>query len=255
MVQDSTLALTDTLLVKEPQYGLLLTAPEAPPTAEMRDNDNFGSSLILCGLFILFLVIALRFRNNMKYVGALFRNLVDVRTRHNVFDDTVRETSLIVLLNLLWCGSAGVIAYAGITYFNPELRLNVTPTIGMLLGMAMAMAYTLFMCGAYLGVGWVFSDRDHARLWFKGFTASQALMTPLFFVIALLAICWIAEGLEVVIIASIVFLVARLVFIWKGYRIFFSQISSWVLFLCYLCSLEIIPLVLTYRLACLLAQG
>ncbi|MDE5870106.1 MAG: DUF4271 domain-containing protein, partial [Muribaculaceae bacterium] len=47
-------------------------------------------------------------------------------------------------------------------------------------------------------------------------------------------------------IAAGVFILGKIMFIYKGFRIFFNQISSWMLFLYYLCSVEIVPLILTY---------
>ena len=238
--------------VAEPHYALVLSPPAAPQTLTPRETAGNGLSFILLGLFVLFLVVALRFRSNMKYVASLFHNLIDTRTRNNVFDDTVRETSLIVLLNILWCACCGIIGFYCFSYFINPLEIYSGATSGILIGMATAAAYTCFMSLSYLAVGWVFSDFDHARIWLKGFGASQALMSPLFFIIALLAVCWPFSQLGTAIIAISVFFIAKLLFIWKGFKIFFSQFSSWVLFLCYLCSLEIVPLVLICRWASLL---
>ncbi|MCH5242194.1 MAG: DUF4271 domain-containing protein [Muribaculaceae bacterium] len=262
MVQEGEVALTneeiplvDSLApdsvetISEPVYGILLTPPETQPKAPIRQQDNLGISFILCGIFLLFLIIALRFHNNIKYAIKVFRNLVETRTRQNIFDDTVRETSLIVLLNILWCICAGVIVFCVFQNKNAGEIPFSDRSIGMLCGMAMCIVYSLFMWWAYMGVGWVFSDKTHAEMWVKGFSASQALMTPAFFLTALIGICRPETGLGVGIASAIVFILVKLVFIWKGYRIFFSQFSSWVLFLCYLCSLEIVPLILCYRLA------
>ena len=255
MVQEGELALTDSVESQpEPVYGLVLT-PEAPPApAPLRSGGNEGVSFILCGLFLLFLVIALRFRNNFKYVISMFKSLVEIRTRHNVFDDTVRETSLIVLLNLLWIACAGVVGFCVYNFLNPEISIREHRAVGMLLGMAVTAVYSLFLWGAYGVVGWIFSDGEHSSLWVKGFFSSQALMAPLFFVTALTGICRPETSLNVGIVSAIVFIIAKIIFIWKGYRIFFNQFSSWVLFLCYLCSLEIVPLILCYRCAVLLGE-
>lgn len=254
-VWDSAQSAADTVEL-EPHhvYGILLSAPEAPQPAPRRPDNNEGVSFILGALFLLFLVIALRFRNNIKYAITMFRNLVETRTRQNVFDDTVRETSLIVLLNFLWCGCAGVIGFSFFQYFNPEVATGIQRSIGMLVGIAIAVVYSLFMWWAYAAVGWVFSDSTHSELWVKGFSASQALMAPALFVLCLISICRPATAIEVGAAAASVFILIKLVFIWKGYRIFFYQFSSWVLFLCYLCSLEIIPLILCYRCAALLGK-
>ena len=50
-------------------------------------------------------------------------------------------------------------------------------------------------------------------------------------------VAWVAAG---------VFLVAKMLFIFKGARIFLHGFSSIMLFFYYLCSLEIVPLVLVY---------
>ena len=259
MVQEGELALTlqspDSVEVQpEPVYGLLLT-PEPPyVNAPLRPDGSEGVSFILCGLFLLFLVVALRFRNNFKYVISMFKSMVEIRTRHNVFDDTVRETSLIVLLNILWCACAGIIGFCIYIQMNPDYEIWQHRALGMLLGMAVAAVYTLFLWGAYSSVGWIFSDRIHAALWVKGFFSSQAIMAPLFFVISLAGICQPEISINAGIIAVAVFILVKIIFIWKGYRIFFNQFSSWVLFLCYLCSLEIVPLILCYRCAVLLGE-
>lgn len=250
---DSLQAVQDTV-APEPVYGIILTPEEAPQTGCLRNDNNLGVSFILVGLFLLFLIIALRFRNNIKYAITMFRNMVEVRTRHNVFDDTVRETSLIVLLNVLWCCSAGIVVYCVARFMHPEIITVENVSIGMLWGMALAAIYTLFMWWTYAAVGWVFSDRQHAALWVKGFSASQALMAPAFFLTALIGMCRPDTAIGVGIAAGAVFVAGKLIFIWKGFRIFFSQFSSWVLFLCYLCSLEIVPLVLSYRCAILLGD-
>ena len=261
MVQEGELALTpaneasDSLSQAEPVYGVVLTPPPAREPAPLRDSGSTGVSFILCGMFLLFLVVALRFRNNIKYAVTMFRSLIETRTRQNVFDDTVRETSLIVLLNILWCVCAGIIAYNVFESFNPSRGEWMLRSIGMLWGMAIAVVYSLFMWGAYASVGWIFSDRAHSELWVKGFSASQALMTPAIFLTALISICRPETALASGMVSGAIFIVAKLIFIWKGYRIFFNQFSSWMLFLCYLCSLEIVPLILCYRIALLLKEA
>ena len=244
----------DSVVEAEPVYGIILTAPEPEPPAPQRSSGSLGVSFILSGLFLLFFISALRFRNNIKYASTMFHNLVETRTRQNIFDETVRETSLIVMLNILWCASAGIICYCVYQFFNPDTLEWSRRSLGMLWGMALAVVYTLFMWWAYACVGWVFGDREHASLWIKGFASSQALIAPAFFVIALIGICQPFTGFGVGVAATIFFILGKLAFIWKGYRIFFNQFSSWVLFLCYLCSLEIVPLVLCYRCAIFLGR-
>lgn len=259
LIPDSVPA--DSTAVAEKTYGLTLQAPPETKT-KIRRDDSTGMSFIFGGLALLFVVIGLRFRNNSKYVSAMLHSLVEVRLRNNVFDDTVRETFFLILLNLLWSACAGIMLWGFLVYnvghdpvqsFGiPGLADNPSGTMGVCIGLGVA--YTCLMSLAYLTVGTVFSDRQHARMWVKGFAASQGLMSIIFFPLSLLVVFYPEWAGILLQIALVTFLAAKIVFIWKGFRIFFTQISSWVLFLYYLCSLEIIPLILTYLAALLLCS-
>ncbi|MCH5238706.1 MAG: DUF4271 domain-containing protein [Muribaculaceae bacterium] len=236
-------------------YGIVMTKPESPSQPPLRQGEGEGISFILGALFLLFLIISLRFRNNIKYALTIFRNLVETRTRQNIFDDTVREASMIIMLNVLWCFCVGIIGFSFLEYYRGEKFTELPQWLGMVSVMGVAGVYALFMFGAYAGVGWVFSDRSHSELWVKGYSASQAMMAPAFFITALIAISRPGWILGVSITSAIVFIIVKMIFIWKGYRIFFNQFSSWVLFLCYLCSLEIVPLIISCRLASFLDES
>ena len=242
-------------------YGVTLTAPKIPTVTE-HHTDSFGMSIVTGILILLFCVIGYRFRNNKKYAIAVFRNLIDVRERTNVFDDTVRETSFIVMLNILWSCSAGVLLYGLLRYVmrsNPAASFGIPslythPSASIAICMGVGVVYTCFMALAYYMVGTVFADKTKARLWLKGFTAGQGSLSLIYFFLALLLISHPDWGLELLWVAAGWLILAKIIFIWKGFRIFFTQISSWVLFLYYLCSLEIVPLILTYWAAGLLCS-
>ena len=46
---------------------------------------------------------------------------------------------------------------------------------------------------------------------------------------------------------SVLYLVVRLIFICKGFRLFYDNLLSSVYFILYLCTLEIAPLILLYK--------
>ncbi|MBD5281167.1 MAG: DUF4271 domain-containing protein [Bacteroides sp.] len=258
---NDSVAVADSVATAPKNYGVLLEAPVVPEVPR-KESDSFGMSCILAGLFILFAVIGLRFRNNSKYVAALVRNLVEVRVRSNVFDETVRETSFIVLLNLMWSCSAGMVLCGLLIYMLPVSpaasfgipALSTHPALCTAVCMGIMILYTCLMALAYFMVGTVFSDVVHARMWLKGFLASQGLLSVIFFPLALMLLYYPGWSDYILLGALGFLLLGKIVFIWKGFRIFFTQISSWVLFLYYLCSLEIVPLILTYWAACLLCS-
>ena len=238
----------DTLLRDEPEplYGIILERPAAPQPERMPDKGN-GESWLLTGMILLFVIACLRYRKNSRFFSMMLHDITEVRERHNAFDDTVRETAFIWLLNLIWCGCAGVILYTflygsqqGLLSFGPEAMQRMGICMGL------CVAYTLFLTASYSIVGNLFSDSGKASMWVKGFLATQGLESILFFPAALLLLCVPGLTFPILVFAGIVFILAKLLFIYKGFCIFFSQIASWVLFLYYLCSLEIVPIVLTY---------
>lgn len=97
----------------EHHYGVLLTPPEVEHVGQR--NDMAWDMSYIYGVFLLlFCVIGLRFRDSRKYISVMIRNLIKVRIRSNVFDETVRETSFLVLLNLMCSCSMGVLLYGAI---------------------------------------------------------------------------------------------------------------------------------------------
>lgn len=242
-------------IAPEKTFGILLTPPEKV-VAEPKRGESIGMSLIFATGLILFAVIGLRFRNNRKYVTSLLRHLSETRIRQNVFDETVRETFFLVLLNLLWSFSAGILLFSFLRLGSFTLltlpvsipvpqAFSIHPAICMGICIAIAIVYTGFMATAYTMVGTVFSDLQHAKLWLKGFSASEGLLSFIWFPLALLSIFYPEWVTWILITAISTFIIAKIIFIWKGFRIFFTRFSSWVLFLYYLCSLEIVPLILT----------
>lgn len=236
---EGDLAAVDSVALTQsaPVAGIVLEAPEIRP-AVSRPEAGTGTSLVIGALLLIFCIVAFRFRSNARYFGSLLRDLTVVRLRQNAFDDTVRETSFLVLLNLLEISCAGVLLAYGI---DPG---EVTP-VRIAACAGICGLYALGMWMAYSVVGNVFSDGVHTRMWVRGYGASQGLLSLLLLPLALLCICYPADARMCVMIGLGCFILAKMVFLWKGFRIFFTQISSWVLFLYYLCSLEIVPLLIT----------
>lgn len=225
-------------------YYILLEREQLPafqPRVEQH-GLSAGLSWIMGGLLLLFLIIAIRFHNNSKYLGAMLKSAVEVRERGNVFDDTVRETSFVILLNLMWAVCVGILLFifAGGSMGAPGAAVGMGISIGL------SVIYELFLGASYWVVGSVFSDHLHTRMWLRGFLSANGLTTLILFPVAMMALCYPANAAVAVDIGLIAVIIGKIIFIWKGFRIFFSQIGSWVLFLYYLCSLEIVPLVLLY---------
>ena len=233
-------------------YMLVIDPPEPTPLPEVPRDATSGLSWVLAAMLVIFGVVAIRYRHNSKYLASMFKDAVNTRLRANVFDETVRERSLVFLLNVLWCVSAGVLLYTLVAWTTRDaspadslvFRLNPLNPLGLGIGIGVAACYLTFLTIAYQVVGNVFSDATHTRLWVNGFTATSGLATLIFFPLALGALSWPAYDYGILIAAGVGLLATKSVFIWKGFKIFFNESRSWLLFLYYLCSLEIVPLVL-----------
>ena len=243
-------ALPDSLAGAGEEVCGIVFEPLEPLRPDLREKDSSGLSWLLVALLSLFVIISIRFRKSTRFLMAMFNELTEVRERPNTFDDTVREESFLLLLNLLWCLSAGVLLLGLVEYFDISMPVfaslpNSYPLVAAAICCGVAFAYTLFMAIAYLVVGFVFTDYAHAANWMKAFLSAQGLDSLVLFPLALLSItCPGLIGLWLI-VAGIALLLTKIIFIYKGYRIFFSETASWVIFLYYLCSLEIVPLIIT----------
>ena len=240
----------DSLAHAGEQVCVMAFDPIPVPAPEPHDAPASGLSWLLTALLALFVLISLRFRKNTRFLAAMINELTEVRERPNALDDTVRETSFILMLNLMWCLSAGVLLMVLLEFFGlaPPTALGSPysfPVLGTLICIGVAVAYTLFMLGAYYVVGIIFTDYGHTEVWVKGFLSAHGLDALVLFPLALLSITLPAQNGVWLLVAGIAFALTKIVFIYKGFRIFFNQTASWVIFLYYLCSLEIVPLILT----------
>lgn len=249
-------AVNDSLARIHSGYGIVLEDPyyvggkeEAYSPVKIKGMTGGGVSWVFALLGVLFCLVCFKSRNNSKYFKQLLRDLKETRLRHNMFDNTVRESSFMAILNLLWIASAGVLLWEGVKlYFTYRLGIepSVLPMIGIFTCMGVVMVYEVLMLAAYWITGNIFSDSRTTKEWIKGANSASALESLALFPLALVAMCY-PEGSEVVVeIGAGLFIIGKLLFIYKGFRIFFSQIASLLLFLYYFCSLEIIPLILVF---------
>ncbi len=229
--------------------GLVLDNPLVVEPAPAHPDDDMSWIYLL--LMALFCVVAIRFHKSPHFIKTIAGDLTDTRERGNVFDDTVRETTLLVLLLIMWSLCAGVMLWSLIRLrsgIRAEYSFGVPDSgaLGTAICMAVFVVYSGAMMLAYWVVGRVFSDGPRTQSWIKGAGATAALQTFAFYPIALLLLCQPQWTPELLCAGAAVFIMGKLVFIFKGFRIFFTRFSSWLVFLYYLCSLEIVPLILTY---------
>ena len=149
------------------------------------------------------MLIALRYRRNFKFTGRLVYDLASVKRRRNMFDDTVRETTFGIMLNVLCIVSVGLLLSAGLSYtgYAPAPAAGYLPES---LGICLLLTAGYYLCQliAYLIIGRVFVSRSSTKIWIRGFTAGQSLLGIVLFPLAMLSVFYPA-GMSVLLLSLI----------------------------------------------------
>lgn len=212
---------------------------ECTPRAQLPGYDS-GVMALLMGVFV---IIALNFRHYSTFLSTFTQNLFSVRQRANAFDEKsiVSEARILASLILLTCVCEGVIGFSAVT-----LTTGLTPPPFKAIGAIslLALAYYLWQMAAYSIVGYSFTSAPRRKLWLKGFNASQSLLGITLSVPALAILFNPQLGPWLIALAALLYFLARVIFIIKGFRIFYNKSFALLYFILYLCSLEIIPLII-----------
>ena len=234
---DSVVTPLDSLPVMAPAQT---TAPLPQAHSPLHDTGVMAMWLLV----IFFLLTS--FNKGMKYVTNLSRYMFSVRRRENLFDDhTVSETRILVALLLNTCFMEGLLVYSS---FDDALLSATGPHVAAYVGLT-TVAAIVFYCAQlvlYKLLAWVFGDATSSQLWISGFNATQSLLGLALLPVTIITLVYPSTAPTTLLVALALYIVARIVFISKGFRIFFNNLSSSLYFILYLCSVEIIPSLLAY---------
>lgn len=213
---------------------------------ELRPELLGYNSDILCVVMAMLLLVVFNIRQYPKFFSVTFHDLWSLKERNHLFDArTVNETRAFVVCVILMfiCEALLVVAAINTAVVIPPSWLLLM--VGLLTGVAGC--YYLWQVVVYKFIGYVFSDKFSTSLWLQGFNASQTILGALLLVPAL-AILFYPSATKWLLTASVsLYFCIRLVFIYKGFRIFYKNFASLLYFILYLCSVEIIPPILLFN--------
>jgi hypothetical protein len=215
------------------------TGLEPVPRPVAAANDSGLVGLIVA----LLLLVTLSFRHCGHLFKALFKDLWSVRTRAKNFDEhTSNETQLMVLYGTQLTIYLGILlnAVSNVYHGTAIMADSFSETIKLI---ALAAGYYIFQLAAYSTVGYAFAEGERRHQWMRGFNASQTFLGFSLALPALVTVFYPAAAITMLQIAAGLYILARLVFIFKGFKIFYHKISSLVYFILYLCTLEVIPVI------------
>ena len=216
-------------------------APTPVPPSPLRSPVVMGLMMLVA------MAVVLSYRTGYKYLENFVRNMFSTRRRENLFDDhTVNETKILTALIGLSCVMQGFALMVGVSLAVPSLASGIlrSPALSLGLGAAVVLVYYLLQLLVYHVLGYVFTDSISTRLWIDGFKATQSLLGLLLLPVIGVMLLKPELSTPMLLVAAGLYICARLVFICKGFRIFYGNLSSIVYFILYLCSHEIVPLVM-----------
>lgn len=218
----------------EPAWTRGLEPKERPSTSAVHSG-------VTTAVIVLFVLIALTAHHLPHIFTSMKTEMLGVRRRNNAFDShTSGEARTVALMILLAATSEAIILGRLI---NPAFGTTL-PLFGAFVGLLLG--YYIFQLVAYSLVGYVFTDPVSATQWRRGFNLSQGLLGFLLLAPALTLLFYPPLSVAAFICSAIIYLAVRIIFIYKGFRIFYDSISCLVYFILYLCALELIPPIAVY---------
>jgi hypothetical protein len=184
------------------------------------------------------------YRLGRSYIYNLGHYLFSPKGKDDLFaEHTSSDARIIIAMIANTCLMGGIMLYYGLLWYNPSLTVVLQNSVFLhvlVLTLAMAIFVTLQLL-LYRLIGYTFATENLTDMWVQGFLASQAVLGLLLFPVAVITLVFPSTIKLMVTIAIILYILGRIVFISKGFRIFFNNLSSSIYFILYLCAVEIVP--------------
>lgn len=238
--------LGNNIAIKEVSTFPVMEYPKGVAGEEYEGSYELRSGLMLFTIISL-LLIAFSFRHGFKYFIQMIRNLFSTRTRENVFEDrTINETFFLTTLISNTCIVQGIMLYYALNYFGYISMWESRVILPVLICILFSGIYYTFQLLLYKALGYTFGTPDKTKIWIEGYNASQAILGILLIPIALMLDIHAGEIAPLLICGLTLYILLRILFICKGFRIFFNKIQLQVYFILYLCAIEIVPVILCF---------
>ncbi|MBR5639868.1 MAG: DUF4271 domain-containing protein [Muribaculaceae bacterium] len=232
---DTTIAHIDRMSVIEVPKG---SNARTHNTSPLHDTGSMIMLLISC----IFLMTS--YRLGRSYISNLGHYLFSPKGKDDLFaEHTSSDAHIIIAMIANTCLMGGIMMYYGLLWYNPSLTVALQNSVFLhvlVLTLAMAIFVSLQLL-LYRLLGYTFATDSLTDMWVQGFLASQAVLGLLLFPVAVITLVFPSFIKQMVTMAIILYILGRIVFICKGFRIFFNNLSSSIYFILYLCAVEIVP--------------
>lgn len=224
-------------------HSNILTIPTGENSEHYLPSPLHDTGIMTLFLLSMFLV-TISMRKGYKYVSNFKKNLFSIKKRDNVFEDHNTVNEEITLLSLIanTCIMEGILINCGLTLYYPTISQTGSIFTNMITFISVMALFYLMQTAAYHILGYVFTSKANTSLLLKGFNASQALLGLMLLPIVILLLVYPTYANTFITLFAFCYILCRIIFIIKGFRIFYTNYSSIFFFILYLCSGEIVPL-------------
>lgn len=208
------------------------------PSSYMPTPLHTSGTLIL--LVVSFLLICFCYRIGYKYIKTFIPNMWSNKRTENHFDDhTSREKFISAALLLQTFIAEGIATYCGLTIYLPEfITTNITISI---LGLVLCwMLYHFIQLGVIRFLGYVFCSQKETNICIKGHNATVSLIGLIIAPFSTLMLFLPTQDNAFLCIIISLYILGRLVFNIKCFRIFYKNLFQYLYFILYLCSIEVV---------------
>lgn len=233
----------------EPEQSVTATPPdwESGLLPVMRTTGGNASADFTPTVVILMLALCLSFNTIKRIWSTLVKRLWTTKLREGYEHFTGTERRSVALMLCVTIFFMAIIWNGAMSIVHPsDFQVNITNTLRLT---SIVSVYFVFQYVTYNIIGYTFITSEGRQLWLEGFTASMALLGVVLLLPGIVVLFYPEILHFAVIFSAFIYILVRFLFICKGFRIFYTNLGSLVYFILYLCTLEIIPLVILYFIA------
>lgn len=215
----------------------------------LRTSSAGEQDVVLLVLLLIFLWISAVAISGRNFFAQIGEGLFEEKLRGNFATSSVVEklrlrsallAQTFVLSGVILSGYIEVNSMGwGHLAYAKELNILVLSVGALLFFLSQWLLYRL--------LGYVFDLTMRWRIWLESFVVITCYTGVLLLPFVLLQIFYPPLYEDIGSIIAVIYLIGRIIFIYNGVKIFFADVYSIFYFILYLCTVEIIPLVLLYR--------
>ena len=209
-------------------------------------QDSGTMAILLAGL----LAVLVTYRSGYKYIHNIRHSLFSVKMR-DFEDHTMDETKILSALTANSIITQSLFLFIALAHRYQNLKeilySEIFPHVLILMGMITIFYFA--QLALYRLLGYVFGTEAQTECVLTGFKAVISLIGLILFPIVAVSLVEPKLINVMLLIGTISYFCARIIFIIKGFRIFYNNLLSSVYFILYLCTVEIVPAVLLWSIS------